>query len=209
MKKVSSNLLKAVGIICYFAVLGFASYKMNIERLMVDIQVFAGMFLVLGILTIERAYKKDSGIFAITGIELLVLSMHSLSIMHVITFFKYDLIKYLVISAGIFSLYYILKAIIIYTLDRRKALKNLSDISEIVKDEPVKKEAIKKNEKAKEKNTKQEETENKSSTKKVKQKEEKEVTNKKERRSEEPQSKNKGKTKTETRKKKKSKKEVK
>ena len=209
MKKVSSNLLKAVVIICYFAVLGFASYKMNIERLMVDIQVFAGMFLVLGILTIERAYKKDSGIFAITGIELLVLSMHSLSIMHVITFFKYDLIKYLVISAGIFSLYYILKAIIIYTLDRRKALKNLSDISEIVKDEPVKKEAIKKNEKAKEKNTKQEETENKSSTKKVKQKEEKEVTNKKERSSEEPQSKNKGKTKTETRKKKKSKKEVK
>ena len=209
MKKVSSNLLKAVGIICYFVVLGFASYKMNIERLMGDIQVFAGMFLVLGILTIERAYKKDSGIFAITGIELLVLSMHSLSIMHVITFFKYDLIKYLVISAGIFSLYYILKAIIIYTLDRRKALKNLSDISEIVKDEPVKKEAIKKNEKAKEKNTKQEETENKSSTKKVKQKEEKEVTNKKERSSEEPQSKNKGKTKTETRKKKKSKKEVK
>ena len=45
-----------------------------------------------------------------------------------------------------FAIYYVLKSTVIYTRARMKYLKSLSDISEIVKDEPVVKEAKKRNE---------------------------------------------------------------
>lgn len=149
MNIIFKNILKAIGITSYFIILGFAYQKMNVDRLIGDIEVFSGMFLVLGIIMLEKAYGKDSGKIALTGIELLCLSMHSLSIMHVINFFKYDFTTYLIISSIIFSIYYILKAVIIYTIEKRKKLKALSDISEIVRDEPVKKEAKKRNNKNK------------------------------------------------------------
>lgn len=146
MKKILKNLLVAIGISAYFAILVLAYIRMNLERLSNDIQVFAGTFLVLGILALEKAYKEDSGKIAISGIELLVLSFHSLSIMHMVNIFKCDFQFYLLISSAIVGCYYILKGIVIYTKDRKEYLKGLSDISEIVKEEePIKKEAKKRN----------------------------------------------------------------
>lgn len=144
MKKIFKNLLVAIGIIIYFMILIVAYNRMNIERLSNDIKVFAGTFLVLGIIALEKAYKNDSGKIAIIGIELLVLAFHSVSITHMINLFKCDFNFYLIISSAIVASYYILKAIFLYTKDRKEYLKGLSDISEIVKeDEPVKKEAKK------------------------------------------------------------------
>ena len=143
MNTVFKNLLKAIGIMAYFIVLNFAYTRMSVDRLMNDIEVFAGIFLVLGLVMLERAYKKDSGKMALSGIELLCLSMHSLSINHVITFYQYDFRFYLLSSSYVFAIYYVLKSIIIYTREKRQYLKNMSDISEIVKEEPIKKEAKK------------------------------------------------------------------
>ena len=143
MKVIFKNLLKAIGIMCYFIILNFAYTRMNLDRLINDIEVFSGIFLVLGLVFLERAYKNDDGKIAISGIELLCLSMHSLSINHVITFYKYDFRLYLLTSSYIFAIYYVLKSIVIYTKEKRKYLKDLSDISEIVKEEPIKKEAKK------------------------------------------------------------------
>lgn len=162
MKKIGKNLSRALCIIIYFIILFFAYTRMNLDRLAQDIQVFSGAFLILGILALEKAYKKDSGEVAITGIELLVLSIHSLSIMHMITLLKYDFKSYMLISSGIVVIYYVLKVIIIYTKDKKEYLKGLSDISKIVKeDEPIKKEAKKRNKNEKEK----EETDELESTK--------------------------------------------
>lgn len=152
MKKIGKNLSRALCIIIYFIILFFAYTRMNLDRLAQDIQVFSGAFLVLGILALEKAYKKDSGEIAITGIELIALSIHSLSIMHMITLLKYDFKSYMLISSGIVVIYYVLKVIIIYTKDKKEYLKGLSDISKIVKeDEPIKKEAKKRNKNEKEK----------------------------------------------------------
>lgn len=147
LKKIFSNILRAIGIMFYFIILNLAHSTMKQERLLGDIEVFASAFLVIGIYFFERAYKKDSGSIAIIGIEFLVLSLHSLSIMHVITMFRYDFRYYLLTSSYIFSIYYVLKAIILYTKEKRDYLNSLSDIPEIVKkDEPIKKEAKKRNE---------------------------------------------------------------
>lgn len=146
LKKIFANILRAIGIMLYFIILNLAHSTMQQERLVGDIEVFAGAFLVVGIYFFERAYKKDNGYTAITGIEFLVLSLHSLSIMHVITMFHYDFRYYLLTSSYVFSIYYVLKAIILYTKEKRAYLNSLSDISEIVKkEEPIKKEAKKRN----------------------------------------------------------------
>lgn len=145
LKKIFKNLLIAVGIMCYFIILNLAYSNMKQERLLGDIEVFAGVFLVTGIALLEIAYKKDNDSIAVTAIEVLILSLHSLSIMHVISLLKYDFRIYLLTSSYVFSIYYVLKSIILYTKGRKEYLNSFSDISEIVKkEEPIKKEAKKK-----------------------------------------------------------------
>jgi len=46
LKKIFGNLLRAVGIMCYFIILNLAYANMKQERLICDIEVFAGAFLV-------------------------------------------------------------------------------------------------------------------------------------------------------------------
>ena len=148
LKKIFRNIIKAIIVAVYFIVLNIAYSSIKEERLVKDIEIFASVYLVVGIFFLERAYKKDDSESAQTGIELLVLSLHSLSIMHVITLFKYDFRIYLLTSSYIFCIYYVLKSIILYTKGRIEYLHSLSDISDIVKkDEPIKKEAKKRNKK--------------------------------------------------------------
>ena len=147
LKKIFKNLLRAVGIMLYFIILNLAYSTMKQERLVGDIEVFAGAFLVVGIIFLEKAYKRDDDSMGITGVECLFLALHSLSIMHVIAMFQYDFRFYLLTSSYVFSIYYVLKSIILYTKGRREYLNSLSDISEIVKkEEPIKKEAKKRKE---------------------------------------------------------------
>lgn len=147
LNKILKNLLRAIGLMIYFIVLNIAYSSIKHERLIEDIKVFAGVYLLIGLIMLEKAYKEDKGETAIIGIELLCIALHSLSIMHVITMFKYDFRYYLLTSSYIFSIYYVFKAIILYTKSRKEYLNSLSDISEIVKkEEPIKKEAKKRNE---------------------------------------------------------------
>lgn len=151
MKKIFINLLKAISIMFYFVIINLAYVKIDIIKLTQYIEIFSGLFLLLGLIQLERAYKKDSGTIAITGIELLFLSFYTLSIIHITTLLKYDFRFYVLTFSYIFSIYYVLKCIIIYTKERRKYLESLSDISDIVReDEPIKKEAKKRRNKSRE-----------------------------------------------------------
>ena len=149
LKKVFRCLIEAIIIISYFMVLNIAYNKMNHNRLMEDIKIFSGIFLLLGILFIERGYKKDNFEISLYGIESLGISFHSLSILHVINMYKFEFQYYLLASSYIFALYFVLKAVIIYTKGKKDYLKNLSDIPEIVKEKPQKKEAVKASEREK------------------------------------------------------------
>ena len=160
-EKIFYQLLTTIGIMLYFVVLNLAYVNMREERLIGDIKVFAGAFLVVGIVMLEKAYREEKGKYVLTGIESLVFSLHTLFIMHVITLFKYDFRLYLLTSSYIFSIYYVLKSIIIYIREKRIYSKGLSDISEIIKkEEPTKKEATKKVNKEENQNEKIENKEN-------------------------------------------------
>ena len=149
MKKILRTVVKILGVVFYFATIYFAFTRMKLERLDGDLKAFAGAFFIFGLIAIEEAYRKESGKIAIGAIELMVLAFHSLSINYVIKAYNIDIGKYLIFSGIVFSLYYIIKAIIINIRDKKQELKQISDVSEIVKEEPVKKEAKKKNKKQK------------------------------------------------------------
>ncbi len=127
----------------YFIIINFSYLRMEESILLQGIKIASIVILFLSIIIFEGAYRKDSGRIAINGIEVLVLAIHTLTIWTVINRFKIEFDTYVLISTCTFAIYYILKSIIIYTIEKKKYLDSLSDIHEIVSNEPIKKEAKK------------------------------------------------------------------
>ena len=144
---VYKNILIAIIIMIYFIMINTLYYKLDNLMLLNVLKVLSIVILVFGIIVLEIAYRKDKGGLAINSIEIIVLAGHTLSIAHIVQLQKFEFANYILVSSYIFSIYFILKSIIIFTKERRDYLNSLSDIKEIVANEPVKKTATKKGEK--------------------------------------------------------------
>ena len=145
IKKIFLNIFFAIVLMVYFLIINIGYVGLTDENLEKVIEQFSGIFLVAGLSKIEKAYKQDNDSKAITAIELLVISMYTLSITHIIKKYKFDFQIYITATSYVCAIYFVFKSIIIYTQSKRKILENASDIKEIVKKEkPVKKEATKK-----------------------------------------------------------------
>lgn len=145
-KKLFKNIMIAIVISIYFIFLNLGSVNIENDIFLTDIKVFSMIILGISIIIFEKAYRKDSSELTINAIETLVLASYTLSIIYVTNLFKFDFRYYVLTSSYIFSIYYVFKDIIIYTRENRKYLRELSDISDIVKkEEPSKKKATKKN----------------------------------------------------------------
>ncbi len=145
LKKICKNLILAIVIMIYFISCNIVYTQVEWKQMETITKTISGIFLLVSIILFEFAYKRDSETLTMTAIELLVLAIHALFIDHVVTIYQIDFRNYLITSSCIFVIYYALKSTVIYTRARIKYLKSLSDISEIVKDEPVIKEAKKRN----------------------------------------------------------------
>ncbi len=141
--RIIENMIIAAVIAIYFILINVAYFKLGEIIISNIIKIISLVFLFLSIIIFEIAYHKDSGKLAINGIEVLVLAIHELTIWQEIKKFDISFDKFILFSGCIFVIYYIIKSILIFTKERRKYLKSLSDIHEIVKEEPVKKEAKK------------------------------------------------------------------
>ena len=146
-KKIFENLIISVAMMLYFILINFSYLRMEEDLLLQGIKIASLIILFFSIIIFEVAYHKDSGRIAINGIEVLVLAILTLTIRLVTARFKIDFGKYIVYLAYTFTIYYILKSIILYTIEKKKYLDSLSDIHEIVSNEPVKKEAKKRKKK--------------------------------------------------------------
>ncbi len=142
-KKIFENLIIAVAVMLYFIIINFSYLRLE-ENIILNVTKIASLIVLLfSIVIFEIAYHKDSGKITIYGIEILILSIHSLTIWNAINKINTSFQTYIVFSAYGFAIYYILKSMLIYTNEKRKYLKSLSDIHEIVSNEPIKKEAKK------------------------------------------------------------------
>ncbi len=142
-KSVYENIIIAIIIMLYFIGINSIYFRLEKSQILLVLKVLSMVILGIAIILIEYSYRKESGKRAINAIETLVLAMHTLSIAHVVEAQKLDFDTYILVSSYIFSIYYLFKAIFVYTKERKEYLKSLSDIKEIVSNEPIKKEATK------------------------------------------------------------------
>ena len=122
----------------YFVILDKTSKVVAVTIFSGYLKIAYMIFTFLAIIMFEIAYKKQKKNFIITGAEIILLAIHTL----LLTSDKNQI--NILYNSFIWPIYYFLKAIIIYTIENKRRLKQISDISEIVKEEkPIKKVAKK------------------------------------------------------------------
>lgn len=129
-------LIYAVLIQLYFLIIDKNSKIVSVAIFSEYLKI-AYMFLVFTALIIfEMAYKKQKRNLMVNGVEIILVALHTLMLTR-----NQNNILY---TSYIWPIYYCLKAIIIYTNENRRRLKQISDISEIVKEEKPTKKVAKK-----------------------------------------------------------------
>ena len=150
-KQIFNNILLAIFIMIYFALLTFGSINTIKNIRTIDFNIFSIILLAISIILFEKAYKKESIKIALYGIEILVVALITLCFSYIIFELnpKYKIYFYL-LDAYVAS-YYLIKSLCIYFINKRKYKKeqlvSIKDIIEPVKQE--KRESLKK-EKSKE-----------------------------------------------------------
>lgn len=129
--KIFPNIVLAVAVVLYliFVILGF----MNIESsvFVTDLKVFSIALLIVSIGVFEYAYRKDSGRYAIHGIEVLLLAFITMTLIYVNLIWSSKLIGVVAIIIFAYSIYYVTKSIVIYNKMKKHYFMN--EMKEIIK----------------------------------------------------------------------------
>lgn len=144
-KKLFINFAILVVFVLYFYLLNHLFFNLGRERFIEIYKYISISIIFLTIIIFEIAYKKESGIITIYGLEVFLLSVNTIISITMISKLNITFENYINISCLCYLIYYIFKFIINYTINKREYLKSLSDIKDIVNTDPLKKEAHKRN----------------------------------------------------------------
>ena len=141
------NLTYAIITVIYFVFISTQYSKFSGVNLNNYIHISSLFFLGISIVIMEISFKKSDELIFTNGIEFLAMAVFILLTQHMTKLFNYSIQVYTLAGANFIGIYYILKSAILYTKEQQNKLNNLSDIKEIVKDEPIKKASKRKNKK--------------------------------------------------------------
>ena len=141
------NLTYAIITVIYFVFISTQYSKFSGINLNNYIHISSLFFLGISIVIMEISFKKSDELIFANGIEFLAMAVFILLTQHMTKLFNYSIQVYTLAGANFIGIYYILKSAILYTKEQQNKLNNLSDIKEIVKDEPIKKASKRKNKK--------------------------------------------------------------
>ena len=141
------NLTYAIVTVIYFVFISTQYSKFSGINLNNYIHISSLFFLGISIVIMEISFKKSDELIFANGIEFLAMAVFILLTQHMSKLFNYSIQVYTLAGANFIGIYYILKSAILYTKEQQNKLNNLSDIKEIVKDEPIKKASKRKNKK--------------------------------------------------------------
>lgn len=111
-----------------FLILGFYNIEQSVYQ--TDLKVFSMCILLIAIILLESAYKKDSGKLAMFGIETIVIAIITLGLIYINIMFSAMYINIILIISYVLAIYYVLKSIILYIRGRKKYF--VDDIKEII-----------------------------------------------------------------------------
>ena len=144
-KDIVANIIFLTVIIIYFICFNLKVAFLESAILSRIIDISSMCFLGIAIILFEIGYKKEKKKIFVNGIEILILAIYILLIKHILRATNIEITKYTKIGIYAIITYYIAKTGVTYTKSRYDELKNLSDIKEIVKEEPRKKATKRKN----------------------------------------------------------------
>ena len=150
VKDVITNVTYLILVVIYFVCFNTQGSQLDQSILTNYINISAMTFLAISIVLFEIGYRKEKTKIFINGIEFLVLAIFTLLIKHMTKVLGHTMRNYTEVGTYAFVAYYILKTAIMYTKMKYDQLKSMSDIKEIVKEEPTKKATKRKNKKVKE-----------------------------------------------------------
>jgi len=128
------NIVIAVCVIIYFTFLNLGHMNIKGDIYVTDLKVFSMCTLLIAIALIENAYKKDSGEIALYGVEMIVLSLLTVSLIYVNLMLSTRYTYIVSAISYIFGIYYLVKSIIIYIRKRKQYF--VEDMKEMInKDE--------------------------------------------------------------------------
>lgn len=134
-RKLFPNLLLAIGIIIYYIFILLGAKNIEETIFITDLKVFSIVLMITSIIIFETGYKKDSGKFAIYGIEILLLAISTFASVYIKMLLPNIFMLVEVAISLVFSIYYITKCIVIYIKARNNYYKSINDIEKIVKDD--------------------------------------------------------------------------
>ncbi len=141
------NLTYAIITVIYFVFISTQYSKFSGVNLNNYIHISSLFFLGISIVIMEISFKKSDELIFTNGIEFLAMAVFILLTQHMTKLFNYSIQVYTLAGANFIGIYYILKSAVLYTKNQQDKLNSLSDIKEIVKDEPIKKASKRKNKK--------------------------------------------------------------
>lgn len=138
-KEIINNLLLALFVVSYFIFinLGYRNIKQTV--FITDMNVFSISALLITILLFEQSYKKESGKLLAIGIEVFFIALITLVIPYA---FYYLSDKYKIMAqvmGAVFTVYYLLKCLVISKKMKKNYFKEANDIKDIVKKDAKKK----------------------------------------------------------------------
>lgn len=132
-KNIFHNIAIANIVMIYFIFLILGYQTLAKETFMIDLQVFSGIAIGLTIVIFEKAYKKDSGEYAIHGIETMFIAIVTLISTYIFSKYEEKFAAIMLTICYLFDIYFVAKSIIIYLKMKSEALKRTNDIHKIVK----------------------------------------------------------------------------
>lgn len=147
VKDAIMNITYLITIVMYFVFFNIQANLFNSIILSRIIDISSMIFLLISIVMFEIGHKNNKAKIFINGFEFLVLAIFTLLIKHMPKVLGNTMKTYTEVGVYAFVAYYILKIAVLYTKQKQDELKSLSDIKEIVKEEPTKKATKRKNKK--------------------------------------------------------------
>ena len=145
VKDVITNITYLLLVALYFICFNTQLLSIDSTLLIRYIDISSMVFLGISIIMFEVGYRKDKSKIFVNGVEFFVLAIFTLLIKHMPKVLGNTVKDYNQVGIYTFIAYYILKSAIMYTKMRHDQLKELSDIKDIVKEEPTKKVTKRKN----------------------------------------------------------------
>lgn len=135
IKNIFYNFLLAIGIIIYICSLNFSYVHFSEKSYNFLSLIFSLLAISLTIGMFEFAYRKDSGKFAIHGIEMLFFSVIVLYMPKMFTNLDKLYSQFFLLTPLYCAIYYVGKSIVMYKKTEKNYQNNLSDVKEILKEE--------------------------------------------------------------------------